>query len=69
MNKINGVKALNYLENLKPHIKAKVYLDRSVYDIQEMAKEKGIILSATEEAAEKSGETTEKLVKKLKAAK
>lgn len=44
-------------------------LDRSVYDIQEMAKEKGIILSAIEELAEESGETTKRLIKKLKSAK
>jgi len=44
-------------------------LDRSIYDLQEMAKEKGIILSATEESAEKSSELTNRLVKKLKVAK
>ena len=40
----------------------------SIYDIQEMAKEKGIILSATGEAAEKREETGERLVKQLKKA-
>lgn len=44
-------------------------LDMSIYDIQEMAKEKGVILSATEEQAEKSRETTERLIRKLKPAK
>lgn len=48
--------------------KAAEILDISIYDFQEMAKEKGIILSATEESAEKSGEITERLVKKLRAA-
>ena len=41
-------------------------LDISIYDLQEMAKEKWIILSATEESAEKSRKTTEKLIKKFK---
>lgn len=44
-------------------------LDMSIYDLQEMAKEKGIILSAREEAAEKSSEVTKKLIRKLKPAK
>ena len=37
-------------------------LDRSIYDLQEIAKEKKIDLSATEKAAEKSEETVKKLI-------
>jgi len=40
-------------------------LEKSIYDIQEMAKERGIILSADEKAAEKSHETTKRLIKKM----
>ena len=49
--------------------KAADILDRSVYDIQEMAKEKGILLSADEKAAEESEAATRKLIKKLKKSK
>lgn len=49
--------------------KAAEILDKNIYDLQEMAKEKGIILSATEESMKKSGETTERLIKTLKKAK
>lgn len=49
--------------------KAAEILDISVYDLQEMAKEKGIILSAAEESAEKSSEVSERLIKRLKVAK
>jgi len=41
-------------------------LERSIYDIQELAKEKNIILSAAEEAAEESEITTKKLIKKIR---
>jgi len=44
-------------------------LDRSIYDIHEMAKEKGIILSVTEEQAEESGRMVDKILKDLKVAK
>ena len=46
--------------------KAAEILDKSVYDIQEMAKEKGIVLSADEKAAEESETTAKELVKRLK---
>ncbi len=46
--------------------KAAELLDKSIYDIQEMARERGIILSAAEESAQKSEETARKIVKRLK---
>ena len=46
--------------------KAAEIRERSIYDMQELAKEKNIILSTDEEAAEESEITTEKLIKKLK---
>jgi predicted HTH domain antitoxin len=46
--------------------KAAELLDTSIYDLQEKAKKKGIILSASEEAHEESKKTVERLVKKLK---
>ena len=41
-------------------------LDRTVYDLQEMAQKKGLVLSANEKAAEESEETAKKLIKTLK---
>ena len=40
-------------------------LDRSVYDIQEMAKDRGIVLSADKGLADISAETTKRLIRKL----
>jgi len=48
--------------------KAAELLDISIYDLQEIARERGIILSADEEAAEESEKTAKELVKKLKKA-
>ena len=69
MVKIEGLEeyALELCEKGRLSIgKAAEILDRSVYDLLEMAKEKGFTLSATKEAAKKSGETAERLIKKLK---
>ena len=47
--------------------KAAELLDTTIYDLQEKAKEKGIVLSAAEDAHEESKKTVERLVKNLKA--
>ena len=47
--------------------KAAELLDTTIYDLQEKAREKGIVLSAAEDAQEVSGKTVDRLVKKLKA--
>ena len=47
--------------------KAAELLDTTIYDLQEKAKEKGIVLSAAEDAHEVSGKTVDRLVKSLKA--
>lgn len=46
--------------------KAAELLDTTIYDLQEKAREKGIVLSATEESHEESRRTVDKLVKNLK---
>ena len=46
--------------------KAAELLDTTIYDLQEKAREKGIVLSATEEAHEESRKTVDRLVRKLK---
>ncbi len=46
--------------------KAAELLDTTIYDLQEKAREKGIVLSATEEAHEESRKTVDRLVKNLK---
>lgn len=46
--------------------KAAELLDTTIYDLQEKAREKGVILSASEEAHEESRKTVDKLVKNLK---
>lgn len=46
--------------------KAAEILDTTVYDLQDTAKERGIVLSATEEAYGDSKKTIERLIKKLK---
>ena len=46
--------------------KAAELLDTTIYDLQEKAREKGIVLSATEEAHEESRKTVDKLVRKMK---
>ena len=47
--------------------KAAELLDTTIYNLQEKAREKGIVLSATEEAHEESRKTVDRLVKNLKA--
>ena len=47
--------------------KAAELLDTTIYDLQEKAREKGIVLSAAEDAHEVSRKTVDRLVKKLKA--
>lgn len=49
--------------------KAAELLERSIYDLQEMARERGMILSADESAAEESEKTAREIVKKLRVAK
>lgn len=49
--------------------KAAELLDLSIYDIQEMARERGIILSADEESDREAEKHVKELVKKLKKAK
>jgi len=46
--------------------KAAEVLDASIYDIQEMARSKGIVLGATQEQRQKSRENLKMLVKKAK---
>ena len=47
--------------------KAAELLDTTIYDLQEKAREKGIVLSAAEGAHEVSRKTVDRLVKSLKA--
>ena len=47
--------------------KAAELLDTTIYDLQEKAREKGIVLSAAEDAHEESRKTVDNLVKSLKA--
>ena len=47
--------------------KAAELLDTTIYGLQEKAREKGIVLSAGEDAHEVSRKTAERLVKSLKA--
>lgn len=47
--------------------KAAELLDKTIYEMQDLAREKGIVLSASEESQEKSEETRNKILQKLKA--